>query len=66
MKPINLVYKETEDKLVEVINNSGLPAFALKSIIEKILPQLNQLEQTQLVEAQKQYEQELKKNDKDS
>lgn len=66
MKPINLVYKETEDKLVEVINNSGLMAFALKSIIDKILPQLNQLEQTQLVEAQKQYEQELKKNDKDS
>lgn len=66
MKPINLVYKETEDKLVEVINNSGLPAFALKSIIDKILPQLNQLEQSQLVEARKMYEEELKKHDKDS
>ena len=44
-KPLILRVKDTENRIVAIINNSNIPAFILKSSIEKIYNQLVQLEQ---------------------
>lgn len=53
MEEIILKKKEFEEKLVELINKSELPAFILKPIIKDLFEQLNMLEQQQLEQAQK-------------
>ena len=53
MEEIILLKKEFEEKLVDLINTSNLPAFILKPIIKELFEQLNVLEQQQLEQAQK-------------
>ena len=51
-----LIIKEREfrNKIVELINTSGLPAFILKPIIKEVYDQLIILEQQQYEQTQKQ------------
>lgn len=53
MEEVILMKREFEENLVELINESKLPAFILKPIIKDLLEQLNLLEQQQLEQAQK-------------
>lgn len=53
MEELILHKKEFEEKLVNLINESNLPAFILKPIIKELFEQLNILEQQQLEQAQK-------------
>lgn len=39
-KPLILLYKECNDNLINVINNSGLPAFLLERIIKDLYMEL--------------------------
>jgi len=65
-KPLNLKAKEFEEQLVKLINESDIPAFILKPIIEKIYKQLEIVEQKQLEIVTKEYNESLKKeSDKD-
>lgn len=60
-KPIIIVLNETEAKIVEVLNESSLPAFIIKPMLEKILNQVNLLEQKEQDEAIKTYNEQLLK-----
>ena len=60
-KPIIIVLNETEEKIVEVLNESSLPAFIIKPMLEKILNQVNLLEQKEQDEAIKTYNAQLLK-----
>ena len=51
MEELILKERETREKLVEVVNDSKLPAFILKTIIKDLYEQLNQIEQQQYGEA---------------
>lgn len=53
MEEVILMKREFEERLVELINKSELPAFILKPIIKDLFEQLNMLEQQQLEQAQK-------------
>lgn len=35
-KPFCVAYRETRDKIIEVLNNSGLPFDAMTAILEKL------------------------------
>ena len=60
-KPTILKLKETEEKLIQVINNSELPSFILKPIIEKILKQIELLEEQEFINETNNYNELLKK-----
>lgn len=53
MEEIILKKREFEENLVNLINESNLPAFILKPIIKDLFEQLNMLEQQLLEQAQK-------------
>lgn len=53
MEDLILKERETKEKLVELLNTCGLPAFVLKPIIKDVYEQLNILEQQQYELAQK-------------
>lgn len=60
-KPAILKYKETEEKLLEIINKSELPAFVLLRIIEKLYNELALIEQNDFSLAKQNYEEEMPK-----
>ena len=51
MEELILKERETREKIVQTINESGLPAIMLRSIFKDVLEQLNILEQQQYVTA---------------
>lgn len=53
MEEVILKEREVREKIVENINNSGLPAFILKNIIKELHDQLSNIEQQQYEEALK-------------
>lgn len=63
MEEVILMKREFEEKLVELINESKLPAFILRPIIKDLLEQLNLLEQQQLEQAQKIKEEKSKEEE---
>ena len=63
-KPLILRVKDTENRIVAIINNSNIPAFILKSSIEKIYNQLIQLEQQEYALALENEKKEEKENAK--
>lgn len=62
-KPLNLKLKEIKEQIANIINQANLPAYILKPIIKDFYVQLENLERTELIEAQKQYENSLKKDE---
>ena len=64
MEELILKVKEFKEKMVEVVNNSKLPAFILKTILEELLQQIEILEQQEYQEALKLKEEKEIKKDK--
>lgn len=51
MEELILKEREVREKLVELVNNSQLPALVLKPMFKEILDQLNIIEETQYNQA---------------
>lgn len=62
-KPIVLIIKETEALVVEILNNSGLPNFILRPLLEKIYNQSIHLENQEYESAKSQYEKDFEKKE---
>lgn len=60
-KPFTLKVQETSEQIVEVLNNSELPAFALKIVLENLHTQLDNLDKEEIAK----YEEEIKKENKE-
>lgn len=54
-KPITIIREELKNNIVELINNSNLPAFIVGDIVEKILFECRKLEQQQYEQDKKNY-----------
>lgn len=63
-RPLVLKVKEAENRLIATINNSQLPAFIMKPIIEKVYNQLINLEQEEYALALEKERKELNDNAK--
>lgn len=64
-KPLTMKRQEFTEQAVELINHSGLPAFVVIGVLEALLPTLKQLEQQQLMQDRKLYEEMLDKQAED-
>lgn len=53
MEELIIKNQELKETLVKDINNSYLPAFAIKNILKDLLEQINIIEKTQFEEAKK-------------
>lgn len=62
-KPIMLIRKETIEKLANVINESGLPAFIIEPILKDFLSETKIAMQKQFEVEKSQYEESLKRKD---
>ena len=60
-KPLTMKRQEFTEQVVELINSYGLPAFVVIGVLEALLPALKQLEQQQLTQDRKLYEEMLDK-----
>ena len=64
-KPITVVREEIKDKIAEVINSSGLPAFVIEPILNDFLIEVKNVVKHQYEYDKQQYEMALKnENDK--
>lgn len=63
-KPANLITEETREKIVNTINESGLPPFLLEPIIKDIYNQVSLLKQKELEKSKRDYEENIKKEKK--
>lgn len=50
-KDLIIAERQTKEKIAEIINQSGLPAFILKAMMQDFFNQLNIIEQQQYQEA---------------
>lgn len=60
-KPITIVHEEVKNKIAEVINSSGLPAFVIEPILNDFLIEVKNIARHQYENDKKQYEMALKK-----
>lgn len=58
-KPANLIIEETKEKIVKVINESGLPPFLLEPILKNLYDQISILKQRELEKSKQEYENRL-------
>lgn len=47
-KPFTIKIKEFSEKLIELVNSSKLPAYALKNEIEKVYAELNRIDEEEI------------------
>ena len=47
-KPFSLTIAETEQQIVNILNNAQLPAYCLKNMLEKIYNQIEKLDQEEI------------------
>lgn len=64
MNNIILKHRKFKEDLVNLINEAELPAFILKPVIDELLEQLKQLEETQYEQAVELQNQNKEKEDK--
>lgn len=64
-KGFNLIAKETHDKIINIINDSGLPIVVSKYIVRDILSQIEQVEKEQIAKEEQEYQLSLKKEKED-
>lgn len=64
-KGFNLITKETHDKIINIINISGLPIVVSKYIVRDILSQIEQVEKEQIAKEEQEYQLSLKKEKED-
>lgn len=65
-KPITVARQEFMDALVGLINNSGLPAFAITPILQGFAQKIAELEQQQYEADKAEYEKNDEKGDDDN
>lgn len=61
-KPLSLIYKETEQSLVQTVNDAlraGLPMFTVEPLIRLILKEAQQQMEQEHINAMQQYQSEL-------
>lgn len=63
-KPLNLKIEEIRNQIANTINEANLPAYILKPIIKDFYTQLQNLEQQELIQAQRQYKKSLNEEKK--
>lgn len=64
-KGFNLITKEAHDKIINIINDSGLPIVVSKYIVRDILSQIEQVEKEQIAKEEQEYQLSLKKEKED-
>lgn len=64
-KPITVMRQEFTEKLVEVINTSGLPAFIMREVVGGLYKELQRGEEEQLRNDMAAWEQAKKESTKD-
>ncbi len=64
-KPFTLQVQEIEQKLVEDINNSQLPAYVLKTILQNMYNQLEMIEQEEIAKYNEEQEKKSQKKESD-
>lgn len=57
-KPIELIIDETENKIANILNKSGLPLFCIQLILNDFLNQVNKLQSQEI----KKYQEENKED----
>lgn len=60
-KPITVLYEDLKQELANLINNSGLPAFMIESILQSYLYETRMVVQKQYLLDKAQYEEYLVK-----
>lgn len=65
-KPITMVIKETKIKMINVINESGLPLAVLDLILQGVYSEIHSLVEKQVVEEERVYNEMLKNKDIDN
>lgn len=65
-KPADLIVEETKEKLAKVINESGLPPFLLEPLIKDLYNQISFLKQKELEKSKNNYEESLRKGEKEA
>ena len=63
-KPITVIYEDLKQDLANLINNSGLPAFMVESILQSFLYETKIVVQRQYQSDKDQYEKYLLDNNK--
>ena len=61
MKPFTIQVQETEQGIIDVINKSNLPVYVLKTMLQDVYQQLENIEQQEI----EKYQQEQAKNKKE-
>ena len=64
-KPITVIREETKEKIADVINSSGLPAFIIEPILQEFLIETKNVAMRQYEHDKKQYELSLKSSEKE-
>ena len=64
-KPIIILKKEFTDKVVELVNTSGLPLFVMEPILQNILNAVHMGIEQEYQNAKSEYEAALKKEEQD-
>lgn len=62
-KPTILKVKETEDRIVQIINESNVPAFTIRPVLERLLSEVKALEEKEYQQEKTIYEENLKKEE---
>lgn len=65
-KPITVVYEELKQELANLINNSGLPAFMIESILQSYLYETKMIVQRQYLLDKDRYEKSLLDSNKEN
>ena len=63
-KPLTLRVQEIQSKVVEILNDSQLPAYVLKIIIEELYRQLENIEIEEIKKYNEEHESQTKESDK--
>ena len=60
-KPFTIIIQETEQKIVEIINNSQLPAYVLKNILQGIYAEIDRVDNEEIAKYNEEQEKSQKK-----
>lgn len=58
-KPLSITYEEFKKNMLDVINNSGLPAFIIESVLHNYLIEIKAVAQKQYQSDKEEYEKYL-------
>ena len=61
-KPLSVVYEEFKANMLNIINNAGLPAFVVETVLQNYLAEIQSIARQQYQSDKAEYEQSLVKN----